>query len=437
MLHLPHFTYYIVIGFFLITTGFLFAQNDSISGIKQIDYYLENSQINKADSTLKLQITSFTTNNQLDSLYQYPYYIGMIEKEKSNTSKAAKVAVDFIKDLTKKTNNARTLYKSYLSLEELYIELGDDANSVIAAKKALEYAKTLEDITQEELGKINYAIGGDYYALYDLINAAVYFKQSVQAYERSQTVKKEKLADSYNGVAVSMWTLNKLDSAQFYFKKAIATTKESNLTAYDRTYYIVAFQFNLALVIDAQGHIGEAIELKKEIITKLQEIIEGSQDEILVKKSNRLQASAISNLAAFYHDTGYLTKAYEMMQYAYKKKKELFDATNPRLATNLVQIATSEIELKEFDKSIETANLALTNLKKASSQYPSVEAEIYYTLAKAYSEKDNPVKAKELFEQSEKLYNQEYPTEYSREYLILLRDYALFLSKNNEIEKAV
>ena len=437
MLQLSHLKSLIVLSLFLITTSFSFAQNDSISGVKLIDYYLENNKTIQADSALKLQINYFTSNNQIDSLYQYPYYLGMVELNKNNKKEAAKVAENFITNLSHKTSNARTLYKAYLSLDDLYIDLGDDANSVIASKKALEYANTLEDVTQEVLGKINYAIGGDYYALYDLVNASAYFKQSVVAYERSQTVKKEKLADSYNGVAVSMWTLNKLDSAQFYFNKAISTTKKSNLTAHDRTFYIVAFQFNLALVIDAQGHIGEAIELKKEIIIKLQKIIDGSQDEKLLKKSMRLQASAISNLAAFYHDTGYLTKAYEMMKYAYKKKKEVFDISSPRVATSLIQIASSEIELKEFNKSIETANLALKNLKKASSNYPSVEAEIYYILAKAYSEKNESVQAKVLFEQSEELYKQTYPTEYSQEYLILLRDYALFLSKNNEIEKAV
>ncbi len=437
MFQVPHFKSCIVISFILITTGCLFAQNDSISGVKLIDYYLKNNQINKADATLKQQVANYTSNHQLDSLFQYPYYIGMVEKEKSNKSKAAKVAIDFIKDLTNKTSNSRTLYKAYLNLEELYIDLGDDANSVVASKKALDYAITLEDLTQEELGKINYSIGGDYYALYDLINASKYFKQSALAFEKSSTVTKDRLADSYNGVAVSMWTLNKLDSAKYYFEKAIATTKKSQLTAHDRTYYIVAFQFNLALVIDAQGHLGEAIEIKKDVISKLQGIIDESKDEKLVKKSKRLQASAISNLAAFYHDTGYLAKASEMLKYAYQKKKEVFEISSPRITETLIKIATSEIELKEFNKSIETSNLALTNLKKATSRYPSVEAEIYYILAKAYSEKNETVQAKVLFEQSEDLYNQTYTKEYSQEYIILLRDYSLFLAKNNEIEKAI
>ena len=60
----------------------------------------------------------------------------------------------------------------------------------------------------------------------------------------------------------------------------------------------------------------------------------------------------MSNLAAFYNDTGYLSKAYEMLQYSYAKKKEVYELSNPRLATALTQISLAEYELKEFNKSI-------------------------------------------------------------------------------------
>ncbi len=425
-----------VILFFIITPQ-LHAQNDSIVGVARIDYYLENNELADARSELQNQIEDITTKNQIDSLYQFPLYIGKVTLAEGNASIAGKEAEKFIEDLKRKRANDRTLFKAYLSLDKLYLELGDDTNCVAASKKALEHAKKLDDLTPDELGKINYIIGGNYYALYDLSNAVDYFRESAIAYEQSTTVKKYILADSYNGVAVSMWTLNKLDSAQVYFNKAILAAKESDLTAFDRTYYINAFKFNLALVIDAQGRISEAIEIKKEIIKNFQDIIEGSKDAFLVKKSKRLQASAISNLAAFYNDTGYLTKAYDMLQYAYEKKKEVFESTSPRMATALSQIALSEIELQEFDKSIETTNLALKNLRESTNKYLSVEADILYMQAKAYTEKKETASALSLFQESEALYRKAYPDEYSQEYLMLLRDYALFLVKNGNQEKGI
>ncbi|MBL4662945.1 MAG: CHAT domain-containing protein [Flavobacteriaceae bacterium] len=414
-----------------------YGQNTDTPELSTIENLLSENKITEAETVLQQKLSSFLSNNQIDSLYQFPIYIGKIEAKKGTTETAAKAAEDFIANLKSRTSNPRTLFKAYRSLDKLYVNLGDDASSVIASKKALEYARQTSDITQKELGEINYAIGGNYYAMYNLSNAVNYFKASVTAYEKSNSAKKEKLADAYNGVAVYMWTLNKLDSAEVYFHKAIATTKESKLEAFDRDYYIVTFQFNLALVVDAQGHLGAAIELKKELISKLQTIINGSPDEVLVKKAKRLQASAISNLAAFYNDTGYFARAYKMLKYAHKKKKELYGVDSPRLGISSYQIATSEVQLREFDKSIATANEALVNLKKAQSRYLSVEGDLLYILAKAYSEKKEIKHAKELYEESEALYNEAYPTEYSREYLILLRDYALFLAENNEPNKAI
>lgn len=414
-----------------------FGQNDANLELSAIDDLLSEEKIVEAESLLQQKLNFFLSNNQIDSLYQFPIHLGSIEAKKSTATEAAKKVEAFIADLKSRTDNPRTLFKTYLSLDKLYVQLGDDASSVIASKKALDYAKVTSDITPIELGEINYTIGGNYYALYDLSNALTYFRASANAYESSEAAKKEKLADAYNGVAVSMWTLNKLDSAAIYFHKAIASTKESKLEAFDRDYYIVAFQFNLALVVDAQGHLNDAIEIKKELISKLQAIIKGSKDEALVKKAKRLQASAISNLAAFYNDTGYYTRAYELLKYAHEKKKELYDVDSPRLGTSSYQIATAELALLEFDKSITTSELALINLKKAQTRYLSVEGDLLYIMAKAYSEKKEIQKAKELYLQSETIYNEAYPNEYSREYLVLLRDYALFLAENGEPEKAV
>ncbi|WP_353779318.1 CHAT domain-containing protein [Winogradskyella sp. 3972H.M.0a.05] len=422
---------------FLFSSSISLAQVSTPSLLELVDNYLEEKQLSKADSLINSSLTDFTSSNQIDSLYQFPLLIGKLESYKTNATKAGEKAELFVTELKQKTSNARTIFKAYLSLDQLYLFLGDDTKCVAASKKALSYAKMQEDVTYEELGKINYVIGGNYYALYDLSNAVSYFKNSVAAYEKSETVKKHVLADSYNGVAVSMWTLNKLDSAQVYFNKAIAATEISDLTNYDRLYYITAFKFNLALVIDSQGRISEAIEIKEEIIKRLQEIINGSKDDFLVTKSRRLQSSAISNLAAFYNDTGYLTKAYEMLKYAYEKKKDVYESTSPRLATALNQIAYSEIQLQEFDNSIETSNKALKNLRASNSKYLPVEAEILHTLAKAYLSKQNITEASRFFKESETLFNKAYPVEYSREYLVLLRDYALFLANHGDKAEGV
>lgn len=415
----------------------LCSQTKNLSWQQSIDDYLLNNLPKKADSTAKAQLSLFLEQGQTDSLYQFPGKIGRIANLRSGPNQAAKKAEAFISFLKTKTNNDRTIYKAYLDLDNLYVFLGDDQNALKSSLLALESAKKVRDITSEEIGKINYAVGGNYYALYDLSNALVYFKDSAVAYERSDTIGKEILADAYNGIATAMWTLNKLDSAQIYYNKAISATKESNLKGFDLTYYIVAFQFNLALVKDAQGKLGEAIAMKEEIIPQLQKIISNSKDDLLVKKAKRLLASAVSNLAAFYNDTGYLSKAYEMLQFSYEKKKEVYEISSPRLATSLTQIALMEFELKEFEKSIATAELALENLKKSPSSYLAVEADIYSMLGKSNAALDRKEKASAYFKMAHQLYTEAYPKELSQEYLIFLRDYTQFLANNGEYDRAL
>ncbi|MBV7269875.1 CHAT domain-containing protein [Winogradskyella luteola] len=415
----------------------LFAQQDSSLKLEQIDNFLDANQIKKADSALNTQINQLMRLKLYDSLYHYPLYIGKITLQKKNATDAVKEAKKFVDNLKSLTPNKRTLFRTYLSMDQLYLYLGDDDNCVIASKKALEYAESLADVKPKELGHINYVIGSNYYALYDLSNALRYFKQAVSAYEKSKDAKKSKVSDAHNGIAVSYWTLNKLDSAKIAFNKAIKFAEESELKGFDKLYYINAFKFNLALVLDDSGNVGEAIEMKKDIIKNLSNIIDNSKDEELVQESERLQSSAFSNLAAFYNDIGFVSKAYDMLTYAYKKKKLVYEPTSPRLATALYQIATAEIELKDLDKGIESINKALAQLKSSSNKYTSLEAEFLQLKARAYAEKGDALTATRIYEESEELYSQVYPTEYSRAYLIFLRDYALFLAENGEKEKAV
>ncbi len=426
---------FILLLAFLLTYihGFGQESNDGAS----ISQLISEEKYSEAERLLESEKQRFLNAGQLDSLTMFPEYIGTIEAANSNATGAISKAQDFIDLLAENRASNRILYKSYISLNDLYISLGDDEGSVVASKKALEYAKQTSDITGRELGEMNYIIGGNYYALYELDNAIDYFRDSASAYESDPESGKDKLSDAYNGVAVSHWTLNRLDSANFYFDKAITAAEQSDLESYRRIYYINAFKFNQALVIDGQGKIGEAIAVKQDVIKDLQKIIDESPNDSLVDRAKGLHASAISNLAAFYHDTGYLTRAYEMLKYALEKKREVLDPDSPRLANNLSQLALSEYEFREFDKSIESATEALNLLRSLPSDYLSLEADAVHAQARAYAAKGNIEKATVLYAESEAIYQRAYPNEYSREYLIVLKDYATFLAENGDADKAV
>ena len=416
--------------------GLLNAQNSVPVDRSVIDSIIAEENFNEAERIIKKNITYYFDNGPLDSLSAYPLYIGKVAIANEGKKVAERKVIAFISELKEKTNNPRTLFKTYLSFDELYLDLADDAGAAEAAATALEYAQKTKDITNEELGRIHYILGGDYYALYDDPNALKNFKKSVQYYERSPAVTKHTLADSYNGVAIGLWVLNQLDSAEVYYKRAIHIAKQSNLKGYDKDYYIASFQFNLALVIDDQGRLSDAISIEKSILKTFQDIIANSKDLALVEKAKEREAGVIANLAAFYNDIGYVERGYEMIKYSYEKKKALYDISHPNLATVLNRIAGCEVSLRKYDRSLATIDLALINLHKATEDYPAIEADLFYTKAQAYYGKRDTLQTKRYFEKSEALYQKAYPLEYSRRYLTMLRDYAQFLAHNGFYEPA-
>ncbi|WP_052823440.1 CHAT domain-containing protein [Neotamlana sedimentorum] len=410
------------------------AQNKNELKFNLLDSLITAKQTKQANLLLK----NIINNKDTDSLYHLPYYIGKLELLKHNdTVKASNKAAGIILYLKKQTTNNRTLYKSYVRLSDFYVDLIDDKNAIIAAKKALVIAEQLPDIKPREIGLINYIIGGCYYAIYDIEQASIYFKNASQLYEKSKSIGKDVLADAYNGVAVSMWTMRQLDSAEIYFNKAIKAVNKSKLESFKRDYYVNAFKFNLALVYDDSGQVSDAIKTKEFIIKNLQHIINECPDKSLILKSKQLQASAYANLAGMYNDIGFYSKSLYLLKYAFMQKQEVFDANNPRLASNLNQIALAEINLKEFDNSLNTLKKGLAMLRASTNPYLPLEADNLYLHAKAYAEKNDTINAFKYFKESESIYKKAYPKELSRDYITLLHDYAKFLAKHNKQAKAI
>ncbi|GEQ85302.1 hypothetical protein ULMS_08100 [Patiriisocius marinistellae] len=413
------------------------SQNTSIIATTTIDSLFTADKNEAAEQAIKKNIALYFSEGPLDSLYRYPQYIGKTTLLKANTKDAEEEALKFIEKLKNLTKNPRTLYKSYVNLNELYLDLQDNKGATDASILALEYALKTSDINDEELGRVYYILGSNYYALYEDEKSLKNLKKSVFHYKKSSTADKYRLADAYNGVATGLWALNKLDSAEVYYRNAIDLAKKSELKEYNKSYYIAAFQFNLALVIDDQGKINDAIEMKKKIIKTFQEIIEKSDDKILVQKAKRLEAGAIANLAALYNDIGYVDRAHKMLLYSYEKKKQVYDLSDPNMVSMLTKIANAAIGLGNYEEALKTLQISLKNLKKSKTNYPTVEANIYFWLAKTYEEKMDTNSAQKFYKKSDSLYQKTNETSYSRDYTAMLHQYTLFLANQKNKEEAV
>jgi CHAT domain-containing protein len=409
------------------------AQQDSIAGISLVKHYIEHKQFLKAENELSQQIEQFIADKKFDSLQTYPFYLGQIALERFD-KKTAYAKVDrFMKRLKRLGAGNRVLMRAYTNLDDFYFEVNDTDKSLEATTQMLFYAKAIKGDNFNELGKANYAVGSSYHAMYNLAGAKKYFTASVAAYEKSNTVPGQILADSYNGVAISNWDLNLLDEAKIAFEKAINAMDKSTLDDYGNLYYLTAFKFNIALVEDDLGNLKKAIEITESVIENCAKIIANSEDEFWVDRAVFQEAIAISNLAAFYHDSGFLSRSLNLHRIAYSKKKKIFGPNHPRSINNLSQIATTYLSLKDFENCLKTCEEVLKNIDATPDDLIYFKASIYHTMGKAHSEMKHAQQAITYYQKSDRLYQGIFPDDPGREYRVFLRDYAKFLAGKNDV----
>lgn len=428
-------------GFFILLSLFIIensqGQAHDFLNLKTIDSFLIKGSTKEADSTLKAQLDYIKTHNLTDSLYNYPYYVGKIELLNSNSKKASIKADAFLKSINKQTKNKRTQYKALLELASFYDEIGNNTKSLELTKLALETVNKTADATLEEIGKTEYNVGATYLSLGNVSQSKIYFKKALAHYEAYPSTSKEQLSDGYNAVGATMWMSSKLDSAKYYYSKAIKAINASKGNSLKNLYLGTVIESNLSLLEYTQGNLAEAIDIQNQVILNYETVINNYQDDNIVSKAKRFQARAISNLAVFYNEQGNLKKAYELIVYAYKKKKNIVEATDASLPTNLIQIGQSQLSLKEFDDALVNLHKGLEQLNHIHDDNPYWKGVANHALAEAYAAKNNIPLAIKYYNNSELLFKTALDNNYDKEFLSFLRNKALFLAENNQQEEAL
>ncbi len=422
------------IGFYLLTAGFSFSQNDSISGIKQIDYFLVSKKYTEAENLLNLQIKQFKAKQLYDSLYRYPYYIGKIFQKKTSTKTAITKAENFVEYIIHNTKNLDTHYKTLLNLVKFYDEIGENNKSIQKTKRALNLVKKSKNASLYDVGKVQYNLGASYLEINNIKKASYYLKKAITNYEKEPNTSLKKISDGYNAMGAVMWMSTKLDSSKLFYQKAIESVKKSKGDSIENLYLTTIIQSNISLLEYSQGNLSKALDIQKEVINNYQAVIGQSKDEATKNKALRYQARALNNLAVFYNDIGNLKKSLEILEYSYKKKKLFLEPEDLEIITTQINIGQAQLSLHEYIKAIETLNKALKKLKSKEKYW---RATALFAQAEAYSQLGNIKRAKALYRESELLFENALNGNFDKEFLNFLQSKALFLSSNNEPEKAI
>ena len=424
-----------ILAFFVIQTSF--SQEKNLLNTKVIDSFMLNKQVQKADSTLKAQLSYLQAKNLNDSLYKYPYYVGKVELLKSNASNATIKGEAFLKTIFLKTTNQRTQYEALLSLSNFYDEIGNNSKSLELTKSAYAIIQKVKDATPEEVGKVEYNVGATMLSLGNISEAQTYFKRALKNFESYKATDKGQLSDGYNAVGATMWMSSKLDSAKYYYNQAVKTIETADGDPLYNSYLGTVIKSNLSLLEYTQGNLADAVTIQNGVIQNYEKVIQNYTDENVVSKAKRFQARAISNLAVFYNEQGDLKKANDILTYSYDKKKKLVETNDSSLGSALVQIGQSYISLRDYDKAIESLTLGLNQLNSIEDDNPYWKAVGLHGLADANGAQKNYVLAKRYYDESETLFKKAMNNVYDMEFLNFLQNKSRFLAENGEPQQAV
>jgi len=373
----------------------------------------------------------------MDSLHYYPYYLGKIEQAKKSGQSGKKKAEDFVNYIRANSENGRTIYLSLLNLADFYDHIGEENLSLDVTSEALEISKTVLDIKLNESGKVKYNLGVCYNTQGDHTAAKSYFYQALRDYESSENPDYENLSNTYNALGAMMWLSSKLDSAKIYYSKSVESLEKNETDPIENLYLTAIINSNITLADYFQGDIASAITMQEKVVKDYQKVINRSTVALTKSKAEKNQINSISNLAVFYNEMGFMNRANQIINYAYQKRINLLEPNDPTLRQTLIQVAQSEISMKEFKQAIDHLDEALDGMKTYGDENNYWKGAALYAKAEAYIAIGKIEEARALYTESEKLFEVSVGEEYDREFLGFLRKKALFLAQNDDKEAAV
>lgn len=420
-----------ILGFFTVLT--LNAQENTLVK-SNLDTYIQEQQIEKAALLLDATIKTLKKSGRIDSLYPYPYYVAKIERLRNNTPGALNKMALFVEDMESENATQRSLYLAKMSMADFYDEVGENQKSFEITQETLIHVQKADGVTLEAIGKVRYNLGVCYFTLDDLPKAKTHLQAALEDYLNYPKTSKKFLSDSYNALGAIMWLSTKLDSAKYYYKKAAETIKLAKGDSIENLYNGTVIQSNVSLLEYSQGNFNMALEIQNKVIRNYEKVIQGTANPELKSRAQRFQARAISNLATFYNEAGNLSRANELVRYAYAKKALFLEPLDEGLASNLIQIGQSELSLKSFRKAITALNSGLKMYQDKGTTRPYWQAAAYNALASAYQELGKVDSATYYYKIAQPLFEKALGDNIDAEYLSFLENKAEFESNNKNLK---
>jgi len=431
---------YVMLLLFFISFSFsTIAQTHSLSNTERIDSLLSKKEYKKADSVLINHIKDLKQKHSYDELTRSIYYVGKIALKLDNKELAIKKTNNFANGITDATDSLSVARQKHLVLSRFYVFLHDYKSSSEQNLMALEITKKMPNATGDLFGIIHHNLGVDYRRLGNVKASIKHSHKSLKYYLSYPKSDKTKILDAYHSLGGRMWDTYKIDSALFYFKKGEEIITKLEPTPKNKYYHSASNQANIASVYSTQGNIKESLKYNEKSIRNYLDFLKSNTEgkDFFKEEARRFLHMTIENYASDFSKKGNLQKANELNTYALEEKKKYLAEDDPEIAFTYLQVANSQLKLKNFKTAEKLINKSLEIYTNQTQKDYLGIADGYYYKGMVNEEFKNIEIAKDSYEKSKGYYESVFGDSYDEFYLEAMITLSEFYSKNGYTNKAI
>lgn len=404
-------------------------------GREYIDSLISRGENQQAREEIRQQTSYYFREALFDSLPAYLPLVGSRILAGNDWELAVKNAEQFIARI-RDAGDTVALKNAYLELANLYDDKGDPKTAFEKALLALELAGAIEDPVKADLEGVHYTLGTKAYNMGDIALSKKHQLRNLALREKSGDQDHEMYYFTYNTMGRLMWFSGQPDSAMYYFRAAKASVRKLDSTPWNQLFRPALLNGNIAILLQAQGEVEQAIETTQEAILWLRQFAKESTNE--GQKLDALKQKLISfdNLGAYYNSIGEYARAEKLIAHSFAEKKKNYAPDDINLAISLMLLGQAQMGTRKLEEARQNFTRAIERLKNTSRPNTYYLAFAQTSLGSTLEALGETDQAAAFYQKGEASFRAAMKGDYTKDFLDELADMALFYSRNEQPEKA-
>jgi CHAT domain-containing protein/tetratricopeptide (TPR) repeat protein len=410
------------------------AQNDSISGITQIEKLITENELQKAETELNIQINTLKSQEKYNNLATYIYIVGKIKLLKNDVENSKIESKNLAALIQENTTDPKTLFTTNINLAKLFFELNNVQKAYDYALKAKTYASQLTD--NENLLNSEYYLGDYGMKLGNIDLLELHIRKAIKIIKASPKKQYKIAARVYNLMGATMYYSSKQDSAIFYFETALKNIQYLEKNYENQLYLPAAIKGNLFLMYFNQGKHTEAKKFVEESLILSNTFLDKAKNHPLSNRVKRNIGIGYTNLSMLYNDIGNYNKSMQISKLSYNHTKQYFANNTQEFFMAALNLAELKNITREFDDALKYLNEAKACLSNMVDENIQLHAFLYNTYAQHAFKTEQLEKAIQYWSKSDSYYEKSNSGEFDTNRLYSKMNLAIAYADIGNKEKA-